>query len=59
MVCRLVEVETNLGRSLVYDFLSKSYKQIDHRAVDYIIFQNKKYSKGVKKGDFDIGIEKG
>lgn len=54
MTCHLIQVENNLGRSLVIDLSSKSankFRQIDHRSLDYIIFQNVKYvlKKGAKK----------
>ena len=54
MTCHLLQVENNLGRSLVIDLGSKSankFRQIDHRSLDYIIFQNVKYvlKKGAKK----------
>ena len=47
----MVQVENNLGRSLVIDLGSKSpnkFRQVDHRSIDYIIFQNVKYV--LKKG---------
>ena len=47
----MVEVENNLGRSLVIDLNAKTpskFRQIDHRSIDYIIFQNVKYA--LKKG---------
>ena len=56
MVCHMIEVENNLGRSLVIDLNAKSpskFRQIDHRSIDYIIFQNVKYvlKKGAKASD--------
>ena len=51
MTCHLVQVENNLGRSLVIDLNAKSpskFRQVDHRSIDYIIFQNVKYV--LKKG---------
>lgn len=56
MVCHLVQVENNLGRSLVIDLNSKSpskFRQVDHRSIDYIIFENTKYvlKKGAKSHD--------
>ena len=47
----MVEVENNLGRSLVIDLGTKSpnkFRQVDHRSIDWIIFQNVKYV--LKKG---------
>ena len=54
MVAHMVEVENNLGRSLVIDLNAKSpskFRQVDHRSIEFIIFQNVKYvlKKGVKK----------
>jgi len=54
MTCHLVQVENNLGRSLVIDLNAKGpskFRQIDHRSIECIIFQNVKYSlkKGAKK----------
>ncbi len=46
MTCAMVEVENNLGRSLVIDLKTSSdnkYRQIDHRTIDSIIFKNIKY----------------
>ena len=51
MVCRMVEVENSLGRSLVVDLTANGpnkFKQVDHRSIDYIIYQNTKYV--LKKG---------
>ena len=58
MICHMVEVENNLGRSLVIDLSATSenkYRQIDHRSIDFIIFKNIKYilKKGAKSTDFD------
>ena len=58
MVCHMVEVENNLGRSLVIDLGAEGenkFKQIDHRSIDYIIYQNVKYvlKKGCKKIDLE------
>lgn len=58
MTCHMVEVENNLGRSLVIDLGTKSpnkFRQVDHRSIDYIIFQNVKYvlKKGAKAQDED------
>ena len=52
----MIEVENNLGRSLVIDLNSKSpskFRQVDHRSIDYIIFKNVKYvlKKGAKASD--------
>ena len=54
MTCHMIEVENNLGRSLVIDLNTKGqskFRQVDHRSIDYIIFQNVKYilKKGAKK----------
>ena len=51
MTCHMVEVENNLGRSLVIYLGSKSpnkFRQVDHRSIEYIIFKNIKYV--LKKG---------
>lgn len=59
----MIEVENNLGRSLVINLLadiSNRFRQIDHRSIDHIIWRNVKYvlkkgAKGeaedLKKGD--------
>ena len=47
----LVRSEGALGRSLVIDLNAPKYnnfRQVDHRAIDYIIFRNVKYSLGRK-----------
>ena len=46
----MAEVENNLGRSLVIDLNAKGspFRQVDHRSIDSIIFQNVKYV--LKKG---------
>ena len=47
----MIEVENNLGRSLVIDLSSdgdNKFKQIDHRSIDHIILRNVKYV--LKKG---------
>ena len=64
MTCHMVEVENNLGRSLVIDLGADSdnkFRQIDHRTIESIIFKNVKYS--LKKGgksfsDIDTNIPK-
>ena len=46
-----MQVENNLGRSLVIDLTSKRdsrYRQVDHRSIESIVFQNVKYL--LKKG---------
>ena len=58
MVCHMVEVENNLGRSLVIDLTASTeskFRQIDHRSLDYIIYKNVKYvlKKGAKTADLD------
>lgn len=59
MICHMVEVENNLGRSLVIDLTAKGpskFRQIDHRSIESIIFQNHKFllKKGAKSEDFDL-----
>ena len=47
----MVEVENSLGRSLVIDLTAdgpNKFKQVDHRSIDHIIYQNTKYV--LKKG---------
>ena len=42
----MVEVENNLGRSLVIDLKAKGkdkFRQVDHRSIESIIFKNVKY----------------
>ena len=64
MTCHMVEVENNLGRSLVIDLGADSdnkFRQVDHRSIESIIFKNVKYSlkKGGKGfGDIDTQIPK-
>lgn len=58
MTCHMVQVENNLGRSLVIDLNATSpskFRQIDHRTIDYVIFDNVKYvlKKGAKASDSD------
>jgi len=51
MTCNMVQVENNLGRSLVIDLKTDSatkFRQIDHRTIASIIFKNVLYS--LKKG---------
>ena len=46
MTCRMVQVENDLGRSVVVDLKTDhEYKirQIDHRTINWIIFKNVKY----------------
>ena len=65
LTCHMVQVENNLGRSLVIDLNSDSdnkFRQVDHRTIESIIFKNVKYS--LKKGgkslaDIDTNIPKG
>ena len=65
LTCHMVEVENNLGRSLVVDLKSTSdnkFRQVDHRTIESIIFKNVKYvlkkgGKGLK--DIDMEIPKG
>lgn len=41
MICHMVEVQNNLGRSLVIDLSSNKaskFRQIDHRTIEHIIF---------------------
>ena len=65
LTCHMVEVENNLGRSLVVDLKTTSYnryRQVDHRTIESIIFKNVKYV--LKKGgqgmkDIDVEIPKG
>jgi len=54
MRCHMIEVQNNLGRSLVIDLNTASenkFRQVDHRSIDFIIYQNVKYvlKKGAKK----------
>jgi len=56
LVCHLVKAENNLGRSLVIDLNAagdNKFRQIDHRSIESIIFNNVKYSlkKGGKKAN--------
>lgn len=54
MTCHMIEAESSLGRSTVIDLTTSSpnkFRQIDHRTINYIIINNKKYvlKKGGKK----------
>ena len=58
MVCHMIEIENNLGRSLVIDLTATTeskFRQIDHRSIDFIIFKNKKYvlKKGAKAAEIE------
>lgn len=55
LTCHLVQVENNLGRSLVIDLASKGFRQIDHRSIESIVFQNVKYllKKGAKAEEME------
>jgi hypothetical protein len=47
----LVESDNNLGRSLIIDLNApkpNNFRQVDHRAIDFIIYRNVKYSLGKK-----------
>ena len=51
MTCNMVQVENNLGRSLVIDLKATSatkFRQVDHRTINSIIFKNVLYT--LKKG---------
>jgi len=60
----MVEVENNLGRSLVIDLKAagdNKFRQVDHRTIESIIFKNVKYSLkkgGSKFADIDTQIPK-
>ena len=63
MVCHMVEIENNLGRSLVIDLTAKTenkFRQIDHRSIDFIIHRNTKYilKKGAKAVELDQKVDK-
>lgn len=65
MTCHMVEVENDLGRSLVIDLTTdkeNKFRQIDHRTIDSIIFKNVKYtvkkSGGRSFADIDTRIGK-
>ena len=58
MVCHLVKVENNLGRSTVIDLNAETpskFRQVDHRSIEWIIFENTKYvlKQGGKKNDVE------
>lgn len=64
MICHLVKVENNLGRSTVIDLQATTpskFRQIDHRTIEWIIFRNVKYvlKKGAKKADDQEEKKKG
>ena len=47
MICKMIELQTILGRSLVIDFSAKSdskFRQIDHRTIESIILRNVLYT---------------
>ena len=47
MVCHLVKIESNVGRSLVIDLTATSENKIqliDHRSVEFIVYHNVKYN---------------
>ena len=60
----MVQVENNLGRSLVIDLKADSdnkFRQVDHRSIESIVFKNVKYV--LKRGghgfaDIDTNIPK-
>jgi hypothetical protein len=59
MVCFLVKAESRLGRSTVIDLSSTNdnrFRQIDHRAIEHIIYSNVKYelNKGGKRAESDV-----
>ena len=65
LLCHMVEVENNLGRSLVIDLQApdknNKFRQVDHRTIESIIFKNKKYvlkSGGKNLGDIDTRVAK-
>ena len=58
MTCAMINVENNLGRSVVADLNVRGpwkYRQVDHRTIESIIFGNVKYvlkkSGGIKFAD--------
>ena len=63
----MVEVENNLGRSLVIDLRAPDknnrFRQVDHRTIESIIFKNKKYvlksSGGKNLADVETHVAKG
>ena len=59
MTCNMLQVENNLGRSLVIDRSAagaNKFRQIDHRSIESIVFHNTKYS--IKKGAKTEEVEK-
>lgn len=47
MQCHLVNVEPSLGRSTVISLnatTKSKFRQVDHRAIEYIILRNVKYT---------------
>jgi hypothetical protein len=64
MICHLVEAENNLGRSVVIDLTAagdNKFRQIDHRTIESITYNNVKYvlKKGGKKADEEEEKKKG
>lgn len=65
MTCHMIEVENNLGRSLVVDLrapLNDRFRQVDHRTIESIVFKNVKYvlKKGGKSfSEIDTNIHDG
>ena len=65
MVCHLLECDNNLGRSVVIDLnaiAGKNVRQVDHRSIDYIIFQDVKYTLGKRSGadaDLELPVKRG
>lgn len=62
MVCHLVTVENNLGRSTCIDLNAKGpnkFRQIDHRSIESIIFKNTKFllKKGAKARTVESSTE--
>lgn len=46
LVCHQVQLENNLGRSLVIDLNAKTankFRQVDHRSIESVVFRNTKY----------------
>ena len=65
MICHLVEAENNLGRSVVIDLTAacdNKFRQIDHRTIESITYNNVKYvlnKKGGKKAEEEEEKKKG